>query len=144
MSYRAAIILIEQDKVALIERHRQGVHYFTFPGGHVEIGETPEQAVVRETWEELGMEVEILKLVAKSTWQGHDQYYFLVKHTGGLFGTGSGNEIHNPPPGRGTYHPLWVLVTRLLDLPVRPRGMAELTMKSMKEGWPEEAVLLSE
>ncbi len=58
MSYRAAIFLLEGDRVALIERHRQGQHYFTFPGGHVDEGETPEQAAVREAREELGLEVE--------------------------------------------------------------------------------------
>jgi 8-oxo-dGTP diphosphatase len=142
MSYRAAIILIKGDKVSLIERHRQGLHYFTFPGGHVEAGETPEQAAVRETREELGMEVVITKLVAKSTWQGHDQYYFLVKHTGGLFGTGSGDEILHPPPEKGTYRPIWMPVASLLDLAVRPRGMAELTVKYWEEGWPEDIVLL--
>jgi hypothetical protein len=31
MSYRAAIILLQGNKVALIERHRAGLHYFTFP-----------------------------------------------------------------------------------------------------------------
>lgn len=142
MSYRAAIILIEEDKVALIERYRQGLHYFTFPGGHVEAGETPEQAAIREAREELGMDVEIVKLVAQSTWQGHDQYYFLVKHTGGLFGTGSGDEILHPPPEKGTYRPIWMPVASLLDLPVRPRGMAELTVKYLEAGWPEDLVLL--
>ena len=62
MSYRAAIILLQDDQIALIERHRAGQHYFTFPGGHVEPGETPEQAAVRETKEELGMDVTIQRL----------------------------------------------------------------------------------
>ena len=51
MSYRAAILLFQGDKIALIERHRSGMHYFTFPGGHVEEGETPEQTAVREAEE---------------------------------------------------------------------------------------------
>ena len=55
MSYRAGIILVLNDKVALIERHRAGLHYFTFPGGHVDKGETPERTAVRETEEELGL-----------------------------------------------------------------------------------------
>lgn len=50
MRTRAGIVLIEDDKVALIERHRAGLDYFVFPGG-VDEGETPEQAAVREARE---------------------------------------------------------------------------------------------
>ena len=34
------------------------------PGGHIETGETPEQAVERETFEETGVKVKVQKLVA--------------------------------------------------------------------------------
>ncbi len=57
MRIRAGIVLIEGDKVALIERHRAGLEYFVFPGGGVDEGESPEQAAIRETMEELGVEV---------------------------------------------------------------------------------------
>ncbi len=40
MRVRAGVVLIENGKVALIERHRAGKHYFVFPGGGVEEGET--------------------------------------------------------------------------------------------------------
>ncbi len=33
---RAGIILIEDGKLALMERHKQGRHYFAFPGGGVD------------------------------------------------------------------------------------------------------------
>jgi 8-oxo-dGTP pyrophosphatase MutT (NUDIX family) len=79
MSYRAGIILVLNNKVALIERHRAGLHYFTFPGGHVEKGETPERTAVRETEEELGLQVTLKQLVAQYGWQGKWQYYYLVE-----------------------------------------------------------------
>lgn len=34
-----------------------------FPGGKIEPGETPEQAIVREIWEELNTEVEPVRLL---------------------------------------------------------------------------------
>jgi len=43
MSYRAAIILLQDGQIALIERHRAGQHYFTFPGGHVEPARHPNR-----------------------------------------------------------------------------------------------------
>jgi ADP-ribose pyrophosphatase YjhB (NUDIX family) len=144
MSYRAAILLLQDDKIALIERHRQGFHYFTFPGGHVEEGETPEQAAVRETLDELGLEVVLKKLVARMGWQGKWQYYYLAEVTGGVFGSGRGEEILNTLPGRGTYRPMWMPLTELLDQPVKPRQMAEMVIRFSTEGWPEEPVIIPE
>jgi 8-oxo-dGTP diphosphatase len=144
MSYRAAILLLQDDKIAMIERHRQGLHYFTFPGGHVDEGETPEQAAIRETMEALGLQVELKKLVVKMGWQGKWQYYYLVEVTGGTFGTGTGEEMHHPLPEKGTYRPVWVPIANLLNQPVKPREMAELVLRFLKEGWPEQPVVIPE
>ena len=142
MSYRAAIILIENGQIALVERHRQGLHYFTFPGGHVEPDETPEQAAIRETDEELGMQVVIKRLVAEIWWQGKPQYYYLVEVTGGTFGTGTGEEMTQPHPERGTYRPIWIPVRNLLDLPIMPRSMAQIVVNALSAEWPDPAPVL--
>ena len=144
MSYRAAVVLIENGKVALIERHRQGLHYFTFPGGHVDPGETPEHAAVRETEEELGLKVEIRKLLAEIWWHEKPQYYYLAETVGGVFGTGQGKEMLNPLPEKGTYQPVWVSIDELLDRPVRPGSMAEIVVRAKTEGWPDPAPILHE
>jgi len=57
---RAAVVIVENGRVALIERVRDGRTYFVFPGGGVEVGETPENAAVREAEEELGVNVKLL------------------------------------------------------------------------------------
>ncbi len=144
MSYRAAILLVQDDKVALIERHRAGLHYFTFPGGHVDEGETPEQAAVRETLEELGLDVALKGLVAQIGWHGKWQYYYRVEVTGGTFGKGTGEEMNHPLPERGTYEPVWLPVSQLIEQPVKPVEMAELLVRFLKEGWPQEPVIIPE
>ncbi len=55
----AAIIVSHRGRVLLQQRAvepRAG--YWTFPGGFLELGETPEQGAVRETREEVGLGVE--------------------------------------------------------------------------------------
>src|SRR5512142_3292617 len=110
MRIRAGIVLIEGDKVALIERHRAGLEYFVFPGGGVDEGESPEQAAIRETMEELGIEVTIKQKVAEvQLGKKSRQIYFLVEQIGGKFGTGTGEEFEADPdnPQRGIYIPIW-------------------------------------
>jgi 8-oxo-dGTP diphosphatase len=139
MSYRAAIILIENGRVALIERQRQGLHYFTFPGGHVEEGENPEHAAVRETLEELGLQVKVNRMVAKIWWQGQPQHYYLVERIGGEFGSGAGEEMRGNDPVSGSYKPVWVQLEKLPDLPFKPLLMAVMLVKAQTLGWPEPA-----
>ncbi len=139
MSYRAAIILVENGQVALIERHRQGLHYYTFPGGHVEQGENPEQAAVRETSEELGLQVVVKRLVAKIWWQNQPQYYYLVEKVSGVFGSGGGEEMSGKNPVAGTYTPVWVPIEKMLTFPVKPLLMAEMLIRAQELGWPDPA-----
>lgn len=47
MRNRAAVILLDGEKVALIRREKMGSVYYVFPGGGIEEGETPEQAAKR-------------------------------------------------------------------------------------------------
>lgn len=144
MSYRAAVILIEKGQVALIERHRQGRHYFTFPGGHVEDGESPEQAAVRETLEELGLQVGVERLAAKVWWQGKPQYYYLVKKIKGVFGSGRGQEMRVEDPIAGVYTPVWVELEKIADIPLKPYLMAEMLVRAQAEGWPDPALEIHE
>jgi 8-oxo-dGTP diphosphatase len=141
MRIRGGIVLIQDNKVALIERHRAGLNYFVFPGGGVDEGESPEQAAVREALEELGMEVVIKQKVAEIQFgQKSRQIYFLVEQTGGEFGTGVGEEYTDADPHspeEGIYIPIWMPIEQLsLYENVYPVDVARLVLKSIKEGWP--------
>jgi mutator protein MutT len=149
MRIRAGIVLIEENKVALIERHRAGLHYFVFPGGGVDEGESPEQAAIREAMEELGIEVAIKQKVAEiQIGRKSRQVYFLVEQTNGEFGTGAGEEYTDSDPNdpeEGIYFPVWMPIDELLlHDKVYPVAVARLVVKSVQEGWSKDAIVAFE
>ena len=142
MRKRAGIILIHDGKLALMERHKQGRHYFAYPGGGVDDGETDEQAAVREAWEELGIRVEVVQKAAEILRTGRrDQVYFLVNWVDGEFGTGTGEEYEEVDEEHGTYNPLWMPLEEVMVKNVVPRQLAELTVRSHQDGWGESVVI---
>lgn len=148
MRTRAGIILIEDGKVALIERHRGGLDYFVFPGGGVDEDETPEQAAIREAMEELGVEVVIRRKVAVIHFDQSTQVYFLVERIGGEFGSGTGEEFTNADPDdpqEGIYIPIWMPVDELSKHEkIFPADLAGLVVRSTIEGWPDAPVIVRE
>lgn len=144
MRNRAGIILIEENKLALIERHRQGRHYFAFPGGGIDKGESAEQTAIREVREELGIAVEINQKVAEIIFNQGSQAYFLVTKISGEFGTGTGEEYGEYDPAHGTYLPLWMPLEDVLKKNVVPRELAEVVIRSHQQGWPTEPVVIFE
>lgn len=61
----AAAVVIESGRVLLTQR-AEGQHLaglWEFPGGKLEHGESPEQALVRECREECGIEIEVAEIL---------------------------------------------------------------------------------
>ena len=148
MRTRAGIVLIEDNRVALIERFRAGLNYYVFPGGGVDAGETSEQAAIREAMEELGVEVAIKQKVVVIHFDQSTQVYFLVERVSGDFGTGTGEEFTEADPNdpqEGIYIPLWMEID---DLPkyrnIFPADLAKLVVASRSGGWSHEPIVISE
>lgn len=60
----AGTIPVEADRIWLLRRGIEPRYgFWTFPAGFMELGETVEEGALRETREELGMQVEIRRLV---------------------------------------------------------------------------------
>lgn len=58
IDFTVAIFVVQQDRVLLV--HHRALDAWLPLGGHIELDEDPEQAAVREVWEESGLEVELL------------------------------------------------------------------------------------
>lgn len=101
--------------------------YYLFPGGGVEDGETDEMAAVRETREELGLQVEITRFLGTVTFGTATQIYFEVCTIRGEFGTGDGPEMSSPEESaHGSYEPVWFPIDELSEVDVRPVALASM------------------
>jgi ADP-ribose pyrophosphatase YjhB (NUDIX family) len=78
-----AIIFNEYERVLL--SHRRDIDAWNLPGGGVESGETPVEAVMREVTEETGLEVAVDRLVGVYTNARRDDivFAFVCHITGG-------------------------------------------------------------
>lgn len=76
-----AAVIEHESRYLLVEEYSMGNRVFTQPGGHIEAGESPEDAVVRETLEETGCHVDCGDLIGVYLWihpQTRQQFLRLV------------------------------------------------------------------
>lgn len=133
---RGAVVIIDDEKIALIERLRGGRTYYLFPGGGTEEGETPEVAARREACEELGVSVQLFGLLAIVAFQGDEQFFYRARVTAGEFGTGQGPELTASPDSiTGSYTPVWLRVSELPLHDVRPRALTEAVVSGAVNSW---------
>ncbi|HLH62874.1 MAG TPA: NUDIX hydrolase [Ktedonobacteraceae bacterium] len=83
LSMGAGAVVISEERVLLV-RNRYGVTRgrYLLPAGRVHIGELPDQAAVRETFEETGLRVEIEGLIGLRIWvmdDGEHNYFFMFR-----------------------------------------------------------------
>lgn len=84
--FSAAIILDSECRIFLVKSTYQRFHPWGMPGGNLEYGESAEDAIIREVWEETGFRVSIEKLLMTKTF-APDKFalYFLCVIKDGVF-----------------------------------------------------------
>ena len=89
-------VIIENEKKEILIGKRTGSHspYFSIPGGHLEMGETFEEAATKEVFEETGLKIFDPKVICVTnnlrTFKESGKHYISVillvqKFTGSLF-----------------------------------------------------------
>lgn len=73
MNYSIAGIAVKDGKIFIAKRQNKGsmANRWEFPGGKVELGESFENAILREFQEEFHCDVEILKPIAYASFNNH-------------------------------------------------------------------------
>jgi ADP-ribose pyrophosphatase YjhB (NUDIX family) len=84
--FAAAVIFDEDKNIFLVKSTYQRFHPWGLPGGSLEYGEHPEEAVIREVWEETGLNICIEKLLLVNSWlPDRVGLYYLCRITDGTF-----------------------------------------------------------
>lgn len=117
-------------------RNKEYQEYYTFPGGHLEIGETLEEGVIREIREEFGIQVRVIKKLyeIENAKLNMKEYFFLCEYIEGEFGTGEGEEFSNNPQYKdaGEYIPEIVKKEDITNIVLLPLEIKEKFLQDLR------------
>lgn len=138
-------IVVKDNQILLIERWRDGLHYFSIPGGGIESDETVEQAAIREIYEETSIQAELDRQVLIMQDGEIKHYIYLCKYMSGepQLHPKAPEATSNDPNNR--FEPCWVSLdqdlTTLLFEYWRP--LEQPLLEGLKNGFPKEPVTVT-
>ena len=112
-----ALIFNKRGKLLLVKSHKWKGKY-VIPGGHIELGETAEQALKREVKEETGLEISNIKFVQLQEFI-FDKHFWKKRHFIFLDYSGktSSKKVKLNDEGQEF---VWVSIKEALKLPIEP------------------------
>ena len=127
-SYRVGGALIKDNKILLTK----GGDDYSLPGGHVQIGETSCETVVREFKEETGFDVEPLNVIStyENFWKWDDKNCHQLCIFYRLKMIDEAQElIPNPDTNQTKF--IWVDLKKITNIKLYPLGVAELIINDV-------------
>ena len=124
MRLRASAVIVHNGSLLLVHRIKDGNEYYVFPGGGIEAGETPEEAVVRELREEAGITAAVVKRLGELPLPDIGQHMHLLQCSVGEAGQSAVWQEGHKQTDANFYELAWVPVQELGSLPLRPKQAA--------------------
>lgn len=140
----AGIVLShDQKRIVLLERLKEGRHFWVFPGGGFEDTDTNEEAaLLRELHEETNAKVHVIKQSYTLDVAGHSKQLFYICEyiSGELQVIGEEAEKHNE---NDQYYVRWYDVDELNTLSVFPLEVRDWIVDDLRSGqWSTHKLLL--
>ncbi|MFH1565715.1 MAG: NUDIX domain-containing protein [bacterium] len=130
---RAGAILIKNNKILLMHRFKNDEEYYVFPGGSVEKGETPKQAVVREILEETSIKANVEKILYEISLDTTDQHYYLCNYISGKPKLGKSIEKEKMDKGKkDIYIQLWFDINKLSSITLYPLDIRDKLITALQ------------
>lgn len=139
-------IVIKEEKLLVMKRNKFGSEYYTLVGGHVEMGESTEVALLRELHEETQIVVANPKLVYIETAAAPygEQYVYLCEYIAG------NPELHPDSDERkinligfNMYTPMWLPLAEINEVTFLSVLLKNTILQHMESGFPEEVLRFS-
>ena len=122
---RVRAVVIKNGRVLALERHKQGDHFWCFPGGKIEKDESAGEAVKRECLEEVNVGIKVGRKIYRQEFEGRQIDFYLGKIVSGKVGRGSGPEYQQRDGPSNTYRPVWLPIKNLAKYDLRPNGLRD-------------------
>ena len=135
MTERYRAIIIKDGKLVVMERHKNGRHYFVFPGGGREGNETEAECCEREVLEEFGITVKAQQMIYFMEQSGTLQGFFVCEWISGqIHKTDAVEYTSYQPEVYGTYNPTTIKLSEIKNYPtLYPKEIAEQLKKDLKK-----------
>lgn len=128
--YNGGIIVIKRIK----GKDENKEEYYTLPGGGQEIGETIEEATLREIKEELGIDIELTEKCYEIESQNRKQYFYIAKYKSGKLGSGKGPEMTNIDYEKyGMYIPEIIPIYEIKNIKLLPNKIKNIILLNLNE-----------
>lgn len=133
-------IVVKDDALLVMHRNKFGEEYYTLVGGGIDIGETPEQALLREVKEETMLDIANPRLVfiEEAGDPYGNQYIYLCDHAGGEISLSpESDEAKIHVLGKNLYTPIWLPIKQLPDVPFLSGTLKSVLVNALSHGFPE-------
>lgn len=131
--HRVRAILIKDGQLLTVHRTKPHDEYWVLPGGKVEPGETPAQALIREVLEETCITCAIGPFFTHDTYQSEsgpqEADFYIANFVSGAVCVGQGPEYTKPELYTGTFTPEWQPLATVAQLDLRPHSVRDLIIK---------------
>lgn len=135
-------IIVHQQRLLVIKRNKYGQEYHSFPGGKIEAGESPEQAVVREVLEETSVHVNVSRYLYRyeSPEWGVQDFYICDYISGEPMVHPESEEFVDTQSGNNTYAPMWLPCDKLASVDLYPAEVAVCVQHDIKTNFSSQEV----
>lgn len=122
---RVRAVIIKNGQILALERYKRDDHFWCFPGGRVEEGESKKEALERECLEEVSVKVKVGKKICHQDFKGDSINFYLCEIISGEVGKGNGPEYQKGSDYSGTHHPVWLPIKELAKYDLRPKDLRD-------------------